>query len=182
MDRSEVLQWLESHAGDVHGDPREIVERCEEEVRRHAAEDAWLAAKRYVLHRMHQWEHEWGFHATEAHVAREICPKLAGELRRHEPHPQPGDEEHLLGQDLLDALEPTARAKVFEWVLELADQEEHRTWEDVVRFTRGEGRALVREGRVSSDSSWEGSENYAAKAAHVAQLLAEEFEQHAHPR
>ncbi len=179
MERREVLSWLEQHAQAVHGDPEKIIERCEREVRNHAAEDAWQAAKKYVEQRMHQWSHQWGGHASEAHVAKEVCPQLAHELERNEPHPAPGDEPHLVGRELLRALEPDARAKLFQWVLELADQVEHATWREIVRFTRREGQTLVREGRVSKEGSWEATENYARKAAHVAQLLAEEYEQHA---
>lgn len=178
MERAQILGWLESHREEVHGEPAEILDQFEEEVRKHAAEDAWLAAKRYVEARMHQWEHHWGFHASEAHVAREICPKLAAELRSHEPHVEAGDEEHLAGAALLRSLEPDARMRVIQWILEIAAEEEHKEWLEIVRFTRRRARGLVREGHVSSDSSWEGTQNYALKAAHVAQLLAQEYEAH----
>ena len=35
--------------------------------------------------------------------------------------------------------------------------------------------ATVKDGRVSSDHSWEAGENYQTKAAHVAQLLLEDY-------
>ena len=178
MERAQLLEWLEAHRDQVRGEPSEIVGRCEREVRRHAEEDAWLAAKQYVEGRMHRWEKQWGFHASEAHVAREVCPRLADDLRRHEPHPAPGDETHLAGAELLASLGPEARARVIEWVLELAAAEEHKAWLEVVKFTRGRGRGMVREGLVSGDQSWEGTENYAQKAAHVAELLAHEYEDH----
>jgi hypothetical protein len=177
MDRDEVVRWLEEHAGQVHGDaPAELVARCEGEVRRHAAEQAWLAAKAYVEGRMHEWEHEWGQHATESAVAREVCPMLAKELRKREPKVQPGEESVLAGEELLNELEPEAREKVGEWVRELAQQVEHTIWREIVRFTKRDGGRMVRDGRASTDDSWEATENYAHKAAHVAQMLIDDYE------
>jgi hypothetical protein len=175
MNRKAIEKWLADHPADVHGAPKEIVERCEKEVRRHAAEDAWRAAASYVEGRMHEWENEWGFHASESSVAKETCAKLARELAQHEPRIEPGDESHLAGDAILDALEPEARERVGEWVRALAREVEHQIWKEVVRFTRKEGRALVAEGRVSTDHSWEAGENYQGKATHVAQLLLEDL-------
>jgi hypothetical protein len=176
MDRQEILSWLTAHPDQVRGDPSELVERCEQATLRHAAEDAWLAARDYVLERMHQWEAMWGFHASEEHVAREICPMLARELQQHEPRPRVGDEAHFAGEDLLRTLGPAARERVVDWILSLATDEEHRAWREVVRFTRRHGRDLIRAGRVSRDGSWEATENYRSKAAHVAELLARDLE------
>ena len=179
MNREEVLRWLEEHPREVHGAPSEIVERCEAEVRRHAAEGAWGAARAYVEGRMHEWEHEWGCHATESAVARTVCPMLAGGLKRNEPEIRPGSERDFVDDDVLAALEPEARQKLFEWVRELAQDVEHRIWKEVVRFTRNEAKTLVREGRVSSDDSYEATGNFAHKAAHVAQLVIEDYERQA---
>ena len=179
MERGEVLRWLQEHPRTVHGVPSEIVERCEAEVRRHAAENAWAAARAYVEGRMHQWEHEWGCHATESAVARTVCPMLANELKRREPEVTAGSERSFVDDDVLDALEPEARQKLFEWVRELAQDVEHRIWREVVRFTRNEASSLVKEGRVSSDDSYEATANFAHKAAHVAQLVLEDYERQA---
>jgi hypothetical protein len=179
MDRGEVLHWLEEHPREVHGAPSEIVDRCEAEVRRHAAENAWGAAKAYVEGRMHEWEQEWGCHATESSVARTVCPMLANELKRHEPLVRPGSGREWAGPELLAVLDPEARQKVIEWVRELAQDVEHRIWKEVVRFTRNEAKSLVRAGRVSDDDSYEATENFAHKAAHVAQLLIEDYERQA---
>jgi len=177
MDRDEVVRWLEAHAGQVHGAvPAALVARCESEVRRHAAEHAWRAAEAYVEGRMHEWEHEWGQHATESAVAREVCPMLAQELKRREPHVQPGEAGALAGEEILRALEPEARAKVVEWVCELAQRIEHEIWREIVRFTKRDGRRMAKDGRASSDESWEATENYARQAAHVAQLLIADYE------
>jgi hypothetical protein len=176
MDHDSVLRWLEEHPRQVHGVPREIVDRCESAVRRHAAENAWQAARAFVEGRMHLWERMWGQHATESDVAREVCSMLAQELRKREPRVQRGDEGQLAGDELLAALEPDAREMVEQWVCEMAQQVEHRIWNEIVRFTRTDGRAMIRQGRVSTDESWDGTENYAHKAAHVAQLLIEDYE------
>ena len=48
MKRDDVLSWLETHPRCVHGDARRLLDRCEEEVRRHSEEDAWLHAKAIV--------------------------------------------------------------------------------------------------------------------------------------
>jgi len=182
MDHDQVLTWLEQHPGEVHGVPREIVDGCERAVRQHAAENAWLAAKAFVEGRMHLWERMWGQHATESDVAREVCAMLAQELRRREPSVKKGDAPQLAGEELLAALEPEARERVEEWVRDLAQQVEHRIWKEIVRFTRKDGRAMIRDGRVSRDESWEGTENYAHKAAHVAQLLIQDYDRHIQAR
>jgi hypothetical protein len=180
MQRSEILNWLEEHPGAVRGDdPSQIVARCEHEVRRHAAEDAWLAAKAHVERRLHQWEGQWGLHASEAHVAREICPRLASELRSREPHPEPGDEVHLAGNALLDILTPEARELTAQWILELAAEQEHRTWEQIVRFTRRRGRRLIREGKVSQEGRWEATGYYPEVAAQIARILAADYQRRA---
>ena len=176
MNHDQIVQWLESHREQVDGAPADLVASCEHEVRQHAAENAWKAAEAYVEGRMHQWEQQWGQHATESAVAREVCGLLAGDLRRHEPSVVEGDEARLAGDELLARLEPEARERVGEWVLELAQQVEHRIWKEIVRFTRKDGRSMVKEGRVSSDESWKATENYAHKAAHIAQLLLEDYQ------
>ena len=183
MDRNEIVRWLEQHAAQVHGGvPAELVARCEKQVRQHAAENAWLAAKAYVEGRMHEWEHEWGQHATESSVAREVCPMLARELRRREPQIEPGEASALAGEAVLGSLDAEARAKLVEWVRELAQQVEHRIWGEIVRFTRRDGRRMAQDGRASSDDSWEATENYAHKAAHVAKMLIEDYEARASAR
>jgi len=181
MDRGNVLRWLEEHPAEVHGVPAEIVERCEQEVRKHAAEDAWKAAAAYVEGRMHEWEDAWGFHASESSVAKEVCALLSRELAHHEPRVGDADAPHLAGERVLAALEPEARDRVEEWVKELAREVEHRIWREIVRFTRKEGRTLIAEGKVSTADDWASGENYAAKAAHVAQLLLKEYGQHSRP-
>lgn len=181
MNRNDALQWLEQHRHLVHGDPQEIIDRCERAVRRHAVEDAWLAAKAYVESRRHEWEHEWGMPASAAFVAREICRQLAWELGQHEPHVQPGDAPHLAGGTVQRALEPEAWDQLCAWILELAESAEHRAWQEIVRFTGRHGGQLAREHHLSNDSDWSPESTWAAHAARVAALIEREFSQHAYP-
>jgi hypothetical protein len=182
MERRDLVHWLEEHPGSVHGDPAEVVERCERCVRRHAVEDAWLAAKGYVEHRVHDWEREWGYHASEAFAALETCHQLAWELRHHEPHFGAGAEERLAGGVVLRAFEPEAREIVCDWILELAEREKHGAWREIVRFTDRRARALIRERRLSRETDWSETRNYPAIAAEVAAILARDYSLRAHPR
>ena len=102
-----------------------IFARAERETRRHAREDAWSEARDYVRGRMTEWERGWGFHASDAYVALEVCPKLARALRSYERHVQMGDEQHLVGNELLNLLEPDAFQALGEWMLELGETTEH---------------------------------------------------------
>jgi len=176
MDREEIRAWLESHRELVHGAPAELLDEIEASVRRRAREEAWRAAEAYVTGRMREWEHAWGFHATETCVAREVCALLATHLRQREPTVGREDAPRLAGSRALEAFEPEAREAVEGWVRELAADVEHRLWRQIVQFTRREGPRLVREGRVSTATSWESTENWAHQAAHVARLVVEDYE------
>ena len=181
MDRKTLAHWLEEHPQGVARDIEAFLDHCEREVKRHAVEDAWLAAKAYVERREVYWEHGWGFpRASEAYVAKEVCAELARELSHNEPHPDPGDEEHLVGKKLFDSLDANARQKVAEWALELADREEHAIWSKIVRFTRQHARKMDHDGLLSHDTSPE-TGNFAEKAAGIAHVLVDELESHAHP-
>jgi len=181
MERKALLEWLEQHPESVQGDPAQILARCDSEVRRHAQEHAWLAAKAYAEDRMHEWEHGFGFHSSEAYAAREACSQIASELRRHEPHVEPGHEAEFAGPEQLAALEPAARQRVEEWIRELTDRVEHRIWKEIVRYTKSRGRELVRDGHLSSETSWEGTQDFPSQATRIAKLLMDDFERHAHP-
>ena len=182
MDRMTMIHWFEEHPQSIGRDPEALVDRCERTIKKHAAEDAWLCAKAYVEQCEHDWEKSWGFpRASEMFVALEVCRRLARELQHVEPHPLPGDEDHLVGDKLMRSLDPLARTKLGDWAREIAEAKEHEVWEEIVRFTRSHGRVMVRRGVLSNDRSPE-SGNYFAKAARIAHRLAEEFEAHAHPR
>lgn len=175
MNRAQVERWLEEHPTQVHGVPHDVMESCEQAVRKHATEDAWEAARAWVEGRMHQWEHQWGFHATEAGVAKEICAKLALELKRHEPSVGREDVPRLADETVLGVLEPEARRRVIDWVCDLAREVEHRIWGEIVELTRKEGRKLVREGEVSDVRRWDAMRSYADQAAHVAELVLRDY-------
>lgn len=182
MDRSVVLDWLRGHQDLVHGDPEAVVVRCEWGVRRHAREDAWVAARRYVAARQHEWEGSHGAHASEAFVAREVCRQLADELAHHEPAPHPGDEEHLAGEGVRVALEHEAWAFMIPWIMALAREEEHRTWNEVVAHTRRRAQELIRGHHLSNDTRFDHTRCYNDVAARIAGILAEDYSQHAFPR
>jgi hypothetical protein len=182
MDRQDVLRWLEEHPESVRGDPAEIVGRCERAVRRHAREDAWLAARDYVEDRAHEWEEQWSPPASEDFVAREVCPQLAYELRRHEPHVEEADGEHLAGGPVVSSLSPAAWRVVREWVLALAEREEHAAWEGIVRFTGKRAADLIRERHLTRETDWDRDHRYKVIAAHVAEMLAHDYSMQAHPR
>jgi hypothetical protein len=182
MDRQDVMSWLKTHPDAVHGNAEELLERCEGEVRRHAAEEAWLHAKAIALERMKYWEHSFGNPSSEDFVAREACHELAGELRQHEPTVEEGSEDKFADPRALEAFEPEGRDCLRRWIRDLASEEEHQVWLEVVRFTHRRGGALVREGKVSRDLTWDPEHSYARTAGRVMRMLAEDYEEHAHPR
>jgi hypothetical protein len=151
-------------------------------VRRHAREDAWVLAKRYVAERQHAWEESPGAHASEAFVAREVCAQLAQELRNHEPAPHRGDEEHLAGGPIRSVLAPEGWEHLIPWILQIAREEEHEAWLEIVRHTRQQARELIRAHHLSSDNSFDHTRCYGDVAAQIAGILARDFSEHAFPR
>jgi hypothetical protein len=182
MDRTTVIGWLREHPELVHGDASEIVSRCEGAVRRHAREDAWVFAKRYAARRQHAWRASHGAHASEAFVAREVCQQIAAELRAREPTPQSGDEDHLAGGPTKAALEREGWEFMIPWIMEVARDEEHAAWLEIVRHTRRHARELIRKHHLSSDTDFDHTRCYADVATRIAGLLADDYSQHAFPR
>ena len=183
MERENVLRWLREHPEAVHGNAEEILTRCEPVVRRHAREDAWIAAKRYVLERRVEWAEHQGAHASEEYVAREVCGKLAYELQHHEPEVQPGDEDHLAGGVLKAAMEPEGWEHLRgPGSVEVAREQEHETWGEIVRYTRKRARDLIREHHLSTESDFDHTRCYGEIAPRIADLLARDFSRHAFPR
>ena len=181
MKRKEILDWLRTHPDEVHDAPDELLARCEEEVHEHANEDAWLHAKHIAEAREHYWHEAWGAHASQAFVAREVCGKLAGDLRRREPIPGDGSGSHFVDSDVLEVLEPDARDVLLRYVRDLAQLEEHESWLQVIRFTRELGHKLARRGGFSADLDFARAPHYAKTAERVMHILAGEYERHAHP-
>jgi hypothetical protein len=179
MKRGEIVDWLRAHREAVHGDPDAALDQAERDARRHAAEQAWLHAKQIAEREMQAWQSRTGgMHAREDWVAREFCHELARELRHAEPHPD-GDAIALVDRATLDAFESEAREQLRAWICEVAGEEEHRVWAEVVRFTDRRARSLIREGAVSTEDRWELTHSYAETAARLAAILAHDYEEHA---
>ena len=182
MERRELERWFRENPPESRVDVQELLSRCETAARRHAREDAWLAAKQWALDRANRWEGGWSPPASEHFVAIEVCHELAFELAQHEPAVAAGDGERLAGGPVVAALSPEAWRKIRDWVLEIAAEEEHATWKEVVRYTDRRARGLIREAGFTREIGWDPDHGYSAIAAHVARMLARDFSVHAHPR
>lgn len=182
MDRTDVEKWFRENPPESRVNVQELLDRCESAVRRHAQEDAWLAAKSYALGRAREWATEWSPPASEQFVTREVCHELSWELAHHEPSPEPGSEEHLVGGPVREALSAEAWDVIRRWVLELAAAEEHRAWLEIVSFTDHRARDIIRREGFTLDAGWDAGHRYSAIAAHVAEILAHEYSLRAHPR
>jgi hypothetical protein len=180
MERNEVLDWLVQHAQQVRDIPEQVLSRCEAEVKEHAQEDAWLHARDIAEEHNHYGRDSWGAHASEAFVAREVCKDLANEFQRNEPVPVEGLEGAYVDEDVLGVLDPEARTVILDYVHDLARGEEHEAWMEVMRFTRKRGKTLAQEERLSSDLSFEETHAYSETAARVMDILASDFQHHAH--
>jgi len=179
MDRHELLDWLRNHRDSVHGDPAAALERAEREARRRAARDAWLHARAIAERQIAFWNaRSKGMHSREDWAAGEVCHELARALRRLEPRPDAATA-HWLEPQTLAAFEPDARDALRDWVCGVAGDEEHRVWREVVRFTDDRARALVREGRLSTEEGWDATPSYADTAARLAAILVSDYEERA---
>jgi hypothetical protein len=179
IERTQVLAWAREHPAAIHGDPEQVLERCEQAVRRHAEEDAWHHAERIAQRQIAYWQRRLGSHASEAFVANELCHRLAREMRHLAPQPDDGDLAHFTGAEVLEALEAEALPIVRQWVHDLASAEERRLWREIVRFTDRRGRALLREGRVARGGEWSETPYYSESAVKVLQILASDYSEHA---
>jgi hypothetical protein len=175
MNRHEIEHWFEGHPEAVHADPRQLLDRCEREVRGHVAHEAWAHARRIAEERLHDWEASFGLPASDAFVAREVCQEMARELRRRAPVVR--DDAPRLSAGVLGALEPAAREILMEWSHELAGREERATWREVIKFTNHVGRDLVRDGGWSNEPRWDFEHSYSRTAERVTRLLIHEYEQ-----
>lgn len=182
MDCETVLEWLRAHPQALKGSADALVSGCEQAVRRHAREDAWISAKRYVADRQHEWEESHGAHASEAFVAREVCRQFADDLAHHEPTPHSGDEDHLAGGVVKSSLSQEGWEYLIPWVMEVARDEEHRTWRQIVDYTRVRAEELIRSHHLSSDTSFDRTKCYGDVAARISGILSRDFSEHAFPR
>ena len=182
MDRHGVESYFRTNPPANRLDVNELLDHCERAARRHAREDAWLAAKAYALERAKRWQSEWSPPASEHFVANEVCHELAWELEHHEPAVPPGAEEHLVGRPVRELLPEEAWQVLGTWVRELAAAEEHQAWREIVRYTDRSARHIIEQQGFTRESGWDEQHQYAAIAAHVARILAREYSLQAHPR
>ena len=181
MEREEVLQWFEKHPDAFEGDPSEFVSRCEQAVRRHAREAAWLAARDYVEERRHDQERSSGARASEAYVAREVCHQLAYELRRHEPIPTNEDVDRLAGGPTKRAVSSEAWQVLIPWIVDVARKQEHETWFQIVAYTDKRARELIRQHHLSNQCDFDHTKCYGTVATWIERLLERDFVTHAFP-
>lgn len=182
MDRKDVEAWLRKHPPATRVDLKDLLDRCENAVRRHAREDAWLAAKNYAEERARQWHGAWSPPASEVFVTSEVCHELAWELAHHEPEVESGAEEHLAGGPVCDALPEEAWEGIRDWVHEVAAEEEHRAWREIVRYTDHRAKHIIRSQGFTRDTGWDPDHRYSEIASHVARILAHEYSLQANPR
>jgi len=178
MERQEVLRWLETHPALVNGIPETIVSRCESTVRRHAREDAWSTAKRFVSERRTEHKDPIGAHASEVYVAREVCHQVARDLLRHEPHYEPGDEDHLADRSVRASLDERGWTMLIPWILDVARDEEHRTWLEISRYTDRLARNLIREHHLSGETRFDDTKCYGEVAQRIESLLERDYALH----
>lgn len=179
MKRDEILDWMRSHHSSVRGDPEQLLARAEHEACQHVAAHAWHHAKQIAEQEAESWRHRSpGSHAAEDAVASEVCHDLAREMRHLEPHPD-GDETALLDPETLAAFRTEARGILHSWICEVAGKEEHRIWNEVLRFTHARAKSLVHEGAISTASGWELTHFYTETAVRVAEILAHDYDEHA---
>jgi hypothetical protein len=157
---------------------RALRERCEREVRSHAAEDAWQRARSIAEAHLPHWEAGLGSPASDAFVAREVCHQLARELRRREP--EAASEARRVCEEVLRGLDPSARERLRGWIFDLAKREEHRAWLEVVEFTDHLARDLIRGGEVTEELRWDFDHSYNRTAERITRILIREYEVHAH--
>ena len=141
-----------------------------------------MSAKRRAAERQHQWETSHGAHASEAFVAREVCGQIADDLAHHEATPHPGDQDHLVGGGVRAALEAEAWEFMIPWIMELARDEEHRTWTQIVDYTKHRAKELIRSHHLSSDTRFDHTGCYRDVAARISGILAHDYSEHAFPR
>ncbi len=182
MERSEVLDWLVQHTGQIHDNPEQVLSRCDDEVRKHAQHDAWLHAHDIAEEHNRNARHFWGARASERYVAHEVCRVLANELEISEPVVAEGHESEFVDDDVLGVLDPEARRVVLDYVHDLVRGEEHRAWEDVVRFTRKRDRTIASEERLSPELDFAATHVYSETANRIMGILARDFEQRAEAR
>jgi hypothetical protein len=176
MKRIDIEAWLTTHPTTIHRPARALLDACEAEVRHHAHELAWQHARERAEESLHRFEGGSGMPASEAFVAREVCHAIARDLKHHEPHVERMSEEEWLGRRILEALDPEARPILHDWLLELAEKEEHEVWQEIVSFTHQLARELVLDLEMTNALEWDFERSYPRLAARVLELVIQQFD------
>ena len=109
MTRQDVLDWLNQHPEATDTDPEEALEEVELEVKRHAEELAWLAAKQMAEDKRRYWSHRThAMHCPEHWAVKEFCYELAREMKHQEPKPAAGSEAEFASELCLHPFQPEA--------------------------------------------------------------------------
>lgn len=181
--RNDLVDWLQRHPGSVEGSAAEVVTAVEHEVRRYARELAWHRAIDIAHERAESWSHRSrGMHCPEDWAACEFCKELASDLRMLEPVPGEGSEEEFVGKVLLGRFHGDSRERVMAWVHDLAAEEEHAAWSEVIQFTKKRAQRWIEEGTISTEERWELTQSYTDAAVHASKLLEQDYALQAHRR
>ncbi len=181
--RDDLLDWLSHHPDSVNGSADEALDVVEHEVRRYARELAWHRAIDIAHERGEAWSHRSrGMHCPEDWAACEFCKELASDLRMLEPVPEEGSEEEFAGKSHLARFSGESRDRVMHWVHDLAAEEEHEAWRDVIRFTKKRAETWIEKGMISTEQRWELTHSYTEAAVHASELLEKEYALKAHER
>lgn len=179
--RDDLLDWLDRHPGSVGGRADQALDAVEQEVRRYARELAWHRAIEIAHERGEAWSHRSrGMHCPEDWAACEFCKELASDLRMLEPVPSEGSEEEFAGKTHLARFQGESRERVMSWVHDLAAEEEHAAWSDVIRFTKKRAESWIEKGIISTEERWELTHSYTDAAVHASQLLEQDYALKAH--
>lgn len=179
MDRTDLEAWLAHHPDSTRMPPAELLDRCEEEVRDHARQDAWLRACDVAESSVKRFERVFGLPASDSFVTREVCHEIARELKQHEPHPDDETAEHWVDDEVLASLDDEARGRLREWLHDLAEKEEHEAWMGIVYFADHLARRLIREAHMTNAVDWDFDRTYPRVAARVARMMIREFQMRA---
>jgi len=179
MQRTDLETWFATHPDAIRMNSRALLDECEFEVRHHAHHDAWIHARDVAQKSLRRFERVFGLPASDSFVTREVCHEIARELKRSEPHVGEMREEDWVSDGVLGMLDPRGRAMLNDWLIELAEQEEHAAWVEIVHFTDRLARKLIDDAHMTLDLEWSMEQSYPRVAARVARMLIREFETHA---
>jgi hypothetical protein len=183
LKRDDLLDWLQRHPGWVEDRADKALAAIEQEVRRYAREFAWHRAIDIAHERGEAWSHRSrGMHCPEDWAACEFCKELASDLRMLEPIPDEGSEEEFAGKSHLAQFVGEGRSRVMAWVHDVAAEEEHQAWLDVIRFTKERADSWIEEGTISTEERWDLTHSYTDAAVHASQLLERDYALQAHRR